>query len=95
MTGLWVSDSCQLCGTTQWLENHHIFGGSYRKKSDKWGFLITLCHSCHNEPPVGVHFCKATRNELKRMAQTEFEKTHTRQEFISEFGRNYIMEDEE
>jgi hypothetical protein len=90
MTGLWVSDSCQLCGTTVWLENHHIFGGPYRKKSEKYGFVITLCHRQHNEPPDGVHHNRANSNELKRMAQTEYEKTHSRTEFISEFGKSYL-----
>lgn len=93
MTGLWVSDSCQLCGSFRQLEQHHIFGASNRKKSTKYGYVITLCHNCHNEKG-GVHDNKATRIALKQMAQTEFEKTHTRDEFISEFGKSYIMEDE-
>jgi 5-methylcytosine-specific restriction endonuclease McrA len=92
MTGLWVSDSCQLCGSFRQLEQHHIFGASNRKKSSRYGYVITLCHNCHNEPG-GIHSNRANSNELKRMAQTEFEKTHSREEFISEFGRNYLMED--
>lgn len=94
MTGLWTSDHCFFCGGATWLEEHHIFSGPYRKKSEKYGYKVTLCHWEHNESPEGVHYNKEKRDYLKRMAQKEFEKTHTREEFIAEFGKSYA-EDEE
>lgn len=89
-----MDDRCFFCGKTAPLERHHVFGGSYRKKSDKCGFVVYLCHWCHNEPPDGVHFNKDRRNYLKRIFQAKYEETHTREEFIAEFGKNY-REDEE
>ena len=89
-----MDDQCFFCHSHTWLEVHHVFGGAYRKKSEKYGFKVTLCHYCHNEPPDGVHFNKDRRNYLKRIYQAKFEETHTREEFIAEFGKSYA-EDEE
>lgn len=82
---------CYLCGRTQWLEEHHIFGGyADRKISDKNGFVVPLCHWCHNEPPKGVHHCRGTALKLKRECQAKYEETHTREEFMRLIGRNYL-----
>ena len=81
---------CFICGRTDWLERHHIFGGSRRKKSDKYGLVIDLCHDHHNEPPDGAHHNKEISLFLKRYGQIKFEKTHTREQFMNEFGRNYL-----
>ena len=79
---------CYECGSYDWIEIHHIFGGEY-------GYILPLCHRCHNEPPNGVHHNKAKRREYQRMAQEHFEIDHTRTEFMLLFGRNYLdMEDE-
>lgn len=71
-------------------EEHHAFQGAYRKKCEKYGFVFCLCHDCHNEPPYGVHHHKERRNELKRICQMEYEQTHTRAQFIAEFGKSYL-----
>lgn len=81
---------CYFCGRTDWIEQHHIFGGALRKKSERYGFVIDLCHWCHNEPPDGVHFNRKNDLILKRVAQRKFEETHTRDEFIKEFRKNYL-----
>ena len=52
--------------------------------------MATLCHRHHNEPPDGVHYNKLRRFLLRREAQTDFELRHTREEFITIFGRNYL-----
>lgn len=80
---------CYLCGSTQWIENHHVFQGAYRKKSESHGFVVNLCHWCHNEPG-GVHHNREKSLILKREAQRKFEETHTREDFINEFGRSYL-----
>ena len=80
---------CYFCGR-QGTERHHVFHGAYRKKSEAHGFVVLLCHWCHNEPPNGVHYNVERRNELKRMCQQEYEKTFTREDFIEEFGRSYL-----
>ena len=86
---------CYLCGSTEWIESHHVFSGSYRKASERHGMTVNLCHWCHNEPPLGVHFNKGMNHQLKRDFQRKFEATHSRAEFRRVFGKSYIMEDEE
>ena len=37
---------CAICGRNGMgdpLEKHHIFGGAYRKKSEKYGLTVYLC----------------------------------------------------
>ena len=83
---------CFLCGRTGWIEAHHIFGGPYRKKSDKYGLVVDLCHDCHNEPPYGAHHNKDTMLQLKRYGQKKamLEQGWTVEKFIREFGKNYL-----
>lgn len=84
-------EQCYLCGSTSWIEMHHIFSGSgNRKISDKNGFIVPLCHYCHNEPPKGVHHNRANRLKLMQECQAKFEETHTREEFVCLIGRNYL-----
>jgi hypothetical protein len=92
--------TCARCGTANWIEVHHIFSGANRKKSEKYGYLIDLCHYCHNEPPYGAHFSKEYTQQLRAKAQKIFEATQgqaakergmtVREWFIKEFGRSYL-----
>lgn len=81
---------CFICGRTDWIECHHIYGGANRKISEKNGFKVNLCHYCHNEPPNGVHHNRNNDLRLKQICQKEYEKTHTREEFMGLIGRNYL-----
>lgn len=83
---------CELCGKYGALEKHHIFGASNRKKSERLGLTIMLCHYCHNEPPYGVHFNKEIRLRLQAETQKKFmeECDLTTEDFIRIFGRNYV-----
>ena len=82
---------CFLCGWTA-TENHHIFEGSNRKKSDKDGLTVFLCHSCHNEPPYGVHFNRALDIHLKQIGQKAWMRHYNKtvEDFIREYGKNYL-----
>lgn len=84
-------DYCFICGrnANAGLEYHHIFGGADRKKSDRLGLVVRLCHECHNEPPEGVHHNEGNNRRLQREAQQAFERLHGHDEFIKIFGRNY------
>ena len=42
-------EQCFICGSGQSLERHHIFTGSRRKKSEKYGLVVYLCDTCHPE----------------------------------------------
>lgn len=81
---------CFLCGSQIWLEEHHIFGGAFRKKSEKYGLKVYLCHYCHNEPPNGVHHCQTINLVLKKEGQKAFERIYDHDLFISEFEKNYL-----
>lgn len=84
------NDRCFICGSRRWLEEHHVFGASNRKNSEKHGLKVKLCHYCHNEPPDGVHHNRQNDLALKRLAQRKFEETHSREDFMKIFGRNYL-----
>lgn len=86
---------CFFCGETAFLERHHIFGGADRKKSEKYGLCVYLCHRHHNEPPDGVHFNRERMDYLRRYGQqmAMLMNAWTVEDFIREFGRNYLEED--
>lgn len=86
---------CFICGANGQgdpLESHHLFFGQpNRQKSEKHGLKVWLCGSrCHRLGPESVHMNKTMNMVLKAEGQQEFEKTHTREEFIKEFGRSYL-----
>ena len=82
---------CFICGSYNWIEEHHIYGGPNRKVSEKNGFKVYLCHYCHNEPPKGVHHNKERRLWLRAKCQEKYESMgHTREEFMRLIGRNYL-----
>ena len=82
---------CFLCGSTVWLEEHHVFEGTAnRKMSERYGLKVHLCYMCHRDPKLGVHFNKERREDLQRMAQEVFEKSHTREAFMEIFGKNWL-----
>jgi len=84
------SKRCYKTGSTYNLHKHHIYGGANRKNSEHYGFWVYLTAEYHNMSNKGVHFDKTFDNELKAACQREFEKTHTRQAFMSIIGRNYL-----
>lgn len=85
-----VTGKCFICGKWANLERHHVFNGPFRKKADKMGYVVDLCHFCHNEPG-GVHFNQELDNGLKAYFQKIAMEEHgwTKEDFIREFGRNY------
>jgi len=81
---------CYICGSTYWLERHHVFGASNRDNSEKYGMVVDLCHFCHNEPPNGIHHNRTNELKLKREFQQRFQDEHPELNFIEIFGRNYL-----
>lgn len=77
--------------TDQGLDEHHIFPGtSNRKKSEQHGLKVHLCHFKHHLGPEGPHMNRIIDLSLKGIAQREFERNHTREEFIQEFGKSWL-----
>ncbi len=84
--------SCYFCGSTRWIERHHVFGGANRKLSEKYGLVVDLCHYCHNEPPEGIHFNRDRMLRLRKEFQIKAMKENgwSEKEFIDKFGRSYL-----
>lgn len=81
---------CYLCGSSEWIEWHHIFNGPFRSKSTMYGLVVPLCHYCHNEPPNGVHYNYENNLKLKKEAQKRFMECYPELEFMEIFHKNYL-----
>lgn len=92
---------CFLCGrngASDPLERHHIFPGAYRKKSEKYGLVVYLCHNrCHIFAKTAVHQNEGQMRRLKRYGQlkTMREQGWNEEDFIREFGKNYLEQEDE
>lgn len=87
---------CMLCAregkwNIQHTEVHHVlFGTANRKMSTKYGLVCNLCVDHHRVGPAAVHNNRENREWLCRVYQTEFEKTHSREEWMQIAGKNYL-----
>ena len=83
---------CFICKRYAPTEEHHIFGGGNRKKADKDGLTVYLCHNCHNEAPSGAHYNKAVSTYLKQVGERAWCEHYgkTIEDFIKEYGGNYL-----
>lgn len=88
---------CYLCSNLygdykeQYTEEHHImYGSGERAISEAEGLKVYLCLAHHRTGQQAVHNCEQTRILLCRIAQQEFEQTHTRDEWMRLFKRNYL-----
>lgn len=95
---------CWLCGSTggygfNRLELHHIFSGNpNRKKSEKYGLVVWLCgETCHRNGPQAVHRNAENMRKLRQWGQRKAmqEQGWTIEDFIREFGRNYLEMDDD
>lgn len=80
---------CFVCGSTT-VHKHHVFSGANRKNSEDHGCWVYLCPRHHNGSDNGVHFNKMFDTYLKQFTQRKFEETHTREEFMKIFKKNYL-----
>lgn len=84
---------CWYCGKPYNITEHHmIHGTSNRKHSERLGLVIDLCSDCHTgRNKHSAHNSPKWNLTYKQMAQRAFEgRGHTREEFISIFGKSYI-----
>lgn len=84
---------CYLTGATTNLHKHHVFAGSRRKASEKWGCWVWLRADYHNMSRYGVHFNHSLDMRIKRETQKRFEELYGHYAFMWAFGKNYL-EDE-
>ncbi len=79
---------CFVCGDTQNIHIHHVFGAANRHNSEKYGFLVPLRADWHNMSDHGVHFNKEFDLRLKRLCQEYWLKNYgDREDFIAVFGK--------
>lgn len=89
-------NTCWLCGAngcSDPLDKHHIFGGANRKKSERMGLVVYLCHNrCHIFGKKAAHQNKETMLKLHQYGQEKamLENGWDTERFIAEFGRNYL-----
>lgn len=78
---------CYLCGQDA-RHKHHLIFGSYRSLSDKYKLIINVCPKCHRK----IHDDKTGKLQRwsKELGQRMFEKSHSREEFMKIFGKNFI-----
>ena len=78
---------CEFCGNySKHLDPHEVYGGSNRKRSIQHKFVKLICPKCHSNETI--------INQLRIDTQKEYEKTHTRQEFINLIGKSYLRRKE-
>lgn len=74
---------CECCGKySERLDPHEVYGGSNRKRSIKYKFVKLICPECHSSENKII--------QLRIDTQKEYEKTHTRDEFIKLIGKSYL-----
>lgn len=87
---------CWLCGqngASDPLDRHHIFGGPLRKKSERYGLVVYLCHNrCHIFGPMAVHNNAETMQILHEYGQRKamHDNGWTVEDFRREFYKNYL-----
>ncbi len=76
------------------VQEHHVFGGPNRSKSEAEGLKVYLCLNHHTAGPAAVHNNQENMRIIREDAQRAYEQTHTRAEFMELIGRNYLDEKE-
>lgn len=71
-------------------EHHVIFGTANRKLSEKYGLKVYLCLEHHEIGEMSVHRNHEVASILQKQAQKVFEKTHSHEEWMKIFRRNYL-----
>lgn len=71
-------------------EHHVLFGSGMRENSEAEGLKVDLCLDHHRIGPEAVHNSRETREMLCRIAQAEYEQTHTRREWMQISKKNYL-----
>ena len=83
-------DHCYLCGAP-YPQIHHIFNGSMKAKSEKYGLVMPLCMN-HHTGAEGVHTIPGKMTETKAFGQKMFELYYPELDFLKIFGKNYKEE---
>lgn len=77
------------------VHEHHIYDGPNRQNSEAEGLKVYLCLDHHIMGPEAVHNNHKNMRILHRDGQRAYERTHSRAEFMSLIGRNYLDEEKQ
>ena len=77
---------CAECKSKNDVAKNEVYEGAKRGVSMTNGFVVPLCRSCHNR----FHNDRAFALKFKKMFQAEYEKYHTREEFLNLIHHNYL-----
>jgi hypothetical protein len=89
-------EKCYLCGMPEngdHLDWHHVFEGSRRQLSEKYGLKVKLHHrQCHQEGPRAVHRNAETMKRMKATCQKAAMDYYgwSVEEWIKIFGKSYL-----
>lgn len=93
--------ACYLCrllhgiDMEQITEEHHImFGNKFRRRAEHYGLKVNLCIPHHRTGKEAVHMNKEINDLLREIAQIAFEKKHSYELWMREFGKNYVSEED-
>lgn len=86
-----VDDVCLICERPYAATHEPFFGrtGDPRKCQDD-GLCVKLCWDHHQHPKTGVHFNRELDVRLKQQAQRKYEETHSHEEFMARYGKNWL-----
>lgn len=79
---------CYECGVREKDDIHEIYPGSKKQISMKNGFCIPVCRKCHEE----IQNNEKKMLSYKIQCQREYEKSHSREEFMNLIKKNYIYD---
>lgn len=75
------------------VHEHHVYPGYNRQISEANGFKVYLCPEHHEFSKAAVHENYENMRLIQQDCQREFERTHTREEFMELIGRNYLNDE--
>ena len=82
---------CYCTGSVVRLVKHHVIPGTAnRKKADKYGLWVWLNADFHNWIHSSAPGASDKLKELRKAGQKAFEETHSREEWMRIFHRNYL-----
>ena len=84
---LQTEKECFITGSRVHLDQHHVYAGPNRNRSDAWGCWVWLRHDIHKQ----LHDRdKEMDRMIKRICQEKFEELYGHEKFMDIFGKSYL-----
>lgn len=86
---------CFICGGSDRVELHHIFGAANRAKADDDGLTVFLCARCHREARYSAHQSAEVAQMLHAIGELMWLRanpTASVWDFARRYGRNYLRD---